>query len=133
MQLPSAHLGRLSMPAVLEIPEQQGLLLVTGERRGRLRVIDPCEGERWIDLSDLEQDHAVCRAVTFSRRPTTATKRFDISYFFPFLQRYRRSLVLVFVASFFIQIFSLAQPLIIQQIIDKVIGQNGMTKATNSL
>ena len=43
--------------------------------------------------------------------------------FFPFLQRYRRSLVLVFVASLFIQIFSLAQPLIIQQIIDKVIGQ----------
>ena len=42
---------------------------------------------------------------------------------FPFLQRYRRSLVLVFVASLFIQIFSLAQPLIIQQIIDKVIGQ----------
>ena len=31
--------------------------------------------------------------------------------------------MLVFVASFFIQIFSLAQPLIIQQIIDKVIGQ----------
>jgi len=123
MQLPSAHLGRLSLPAVLELPEQQGLLLVTGERRGRLRVIDPCEGERWIDLLELEQDQPVCRAVTFSRRPTTATKRFDISYFFPFLQRYRRSLVLVFVASFFIQIFSLAQPLIIQQIIDKVIGQ----------
>ena len=32
-------------------------------------------------------------------------------------------MVLVFVASLFIQIFSLAQPLIIQQIIDKVIGQ----------
>ena len=31
--------------------------------------------------------------------------------------------MLVFVASLFIQIFSLAQPLIIQQIIDKVIGQ----------
>ena len=123
MQLPSAHLGRLSLPAVLELSDQEGLLLLTGERRGRLRVIDPTEGERWIDLQALQQDQPACRAVTFSRRPTTATKRFDISYFFPFLQRYRRSLVLVFVASFFIQIFSLAQPLIIQQIIDKVIGQ----------
>ena len=123
MQLPSAHLGRLSLPAVLELPDELGLLLVTGERQGRLRVIDPTEGERWIDLQALEQDQPGCRAVTFSRRPTTATKRFDISYFFPFLQRYRRSLVLVFVASLFIQIFSLAQPLIIQQIIDKVIGQ----------
>ena len=121
MQLPSPHLGRLSLPAVLEIPEAEGLVLVTGSATGRLRVIDPLEGERWIELEEL--DELVCRAVTFSRRPTTSTKRFDISYFFPFLERYRRSLVLVFVASFFIQIFSLAQPLIIQQIIDKVIGQ----------
>ena len=111
------------MPAVIEIPHQQCLLLVTGASNGRLRVIDPCEGERWIDLHLLEEEQSVSRSVTFSRRPTTPTKRFDISYFFPFLQRYRRSLVLVFVASFFIQIFSLAQPLIIQQIIDKVIGQ----------
>ena len=123
MRLPQAHLGRLSLPSVLELPDQQGLVLVTGSSNGRLRIIDPCEGERWIGLQDLDQDQQYCRAVTFSRRPTTATKRFDISFFFPFLQRYRRSLVLVFVASLFIQIFSLAQPLIIQQIIDKVIGQ----------
>ena len=123
MKLPSAHLGRLSLPAALELPEAQGLVLVTGKSRNSLRVIDPREGERWIDLSEPELESQVCRAVTFSRRPTTATKRFDITYFFPFLKRYRRSLVLVFVASLFIQIFSLAQPLIIQQIIDKVIGQ----------
>ena len=90
-------------------------------------MIDPREGERWIDLFALEKNQTLCRAVTFSRRPNTATKRFDITYFFPFLQRYRLSLVLVFVASFFIQIFSLAQPLIIQQIIDKVIGQQNLT------
>ncbi len=123
MRLPSAHLGRLSLPAVLELPEAEGLGLVTGSANGRLRVIDPREGERWIDLVELAEETQVCRAVTFSRRPNTATKRFDITYFFPFLQRYRGSLILVFVASLFIQIFSLAQPLIIQQIIDKVIGQ----------
>ena len=123
MKLPSAHLGRLSLPAALELPEPEGLVLVTGSASGRLRVIDPSEGERWIALAELEQEQPACRAVSFSRRPNTATKRFDITYFFPFLQRYRRSLVLVFVASLFIQIFSLAQPLIIQQIIDKVIGQ----------
>ena len=123
MQLPAPHLGRLSLPAALELPVDEGLVLVTGSTGGSLRVIDPREGERWINLEELEQEQKVLRAVTFSRRPTTATKRFDITYFFPFLQRYRRSLVLVFVASLFIQIFSLAQPLIIQQIIDKVIGQ----------
>ena len=30
MRLPSAHLGRLSLPAVLELPEAEGLVLVTG-------------------------------------------------------------------------------------------------------
>ena len=123
MSLPAPHLGRVSLPAALELPDGEGLVLLTGSTSGRVRVIDPREGELWIDLEDLEQDQKVYRVVTFSRRPTTATKRFDITYFFPFLQRYRRSLVLVFVASLFIQIFSLAQPLIIQQIIDKVIGQ----------
>ena len=123
MRLPSAHLGRLSLPSALELQEGEGLVLVTGSDLGRLRVVDPREGERWIDLAALEQEQKICRAVSFSRRPTTATKRFDITYFFPYLERYRRSLVLVFVASLFIQIFSLAQPLIIQQIIDKVIGQ----------
>ena len=123
MQLPAPHLGRLSLPAVLELPEAEGLVLVTGSSKNSLRVIDPGEGERWIDLVELAQAQQVLRAVTFSRRPSSATKRFDITYFFPFLERYRRSLVLVFVASLFIQIFTLAQPLIIQQIIDKVIGQ----------
>ena len=85
---------------MLELPEPEGLLL-SPVQQGRLRVIDPSEGERWIALAELEQDQQVCRAVTFSRRPNTATKRFDITYFFPFLQRYRRSLVLVFVASLF--------------------------------
>ena len=36
MQLPSPHLGRLSLPAVLEIPEAEGLVLVTGSATGRL-------------------------------------------------------------------------------------------------
>ena len=80
IQLPSAHLGRLSLPAVLELPEAEGLVLVTGSIQGRLRVNDPCEGERWINLAELENQKE-CRAVTCSRRPTSATKRFDITYF----------------------------------------------------
>ena len=123
MQLPAAHLPRLALPALLELPEGEGLVLVTGQRQGAIRVIDPLEGERWLQLEALADAQPVLRAVTLSRRAGSATKRFDITYFFPFLLRYRRSLILVFVASLFINIFGLAQPLIIQQIIDKVIGQ----------
>jgi len=123
MQLPAAHLPRLSLPALLELPHGEGVVLLVGEQQGRLRVMDPLEGERWLPLEQLALELPLLRAVSFSRRAETATKRFDISYFFPFLKRYRRSLLLVFVASLFINIFGLAQPLLIQQIIDKVIGQ----------
>ena len=123
MQLPAAHLDRLALPALLELAEGEGIVLVNGSRNGQLRVIDPREGERSLPLAELADDQPLFRAVTLSRRATSATKRFDITYFFPFLQRYRKSLILVFVASLFINIFALAQPLIIQQIIDKVIGQ----------
>ena len=108
MKLPSAHLGRLMLPAVLELPEQQSLVLVTGYQKGRLRVIDPREGERWIDLLELEQLHPGCRAVTFSRRPTTATKRFDVSYSRSYSAI--EPLVLVFVARYLFRFFRWRSP-----------------------
>ena len=48
MQLPSAHLGRLSLPAALELPDAEGLVLVTGsaqrspagDRSPRRRALD---------------------------------------------------------------------------------------------
>ncbi len=122
-QIPPPHLDRVANPALLELPNGEGIALIAGSKDGSLRVIDPQEGERWLSLESLAKEQGFYRAVTICRRPESATKRFDISYFFPYLQRYRNSLILVFVASLFINIFSLAQPLLIQQIIDKVIGQ----------
>ena len=55
MHLPSAHLGRVSLPAALELPQAEGIVLVSGFVSGRLRVIDPREGESWIELGELQQ------------------------------------------------------------------------------
>lgn len=121
IQLPAPHLGRLQLPSLLETDE--GLLLVTGVRGLRLRVVDPQEGERYLNMPALAELQPTYRVVSLSRRPRTATKRFGLSYFLPYLQQHRRSLLLVFVASLFINIFGLINPLLIQQIIDKVIGQ----------
>jgi len=54
----------------------------------------------------------------------TPQERFGLSWFLPALQKYKRVLIEVFVASFFVQLFQLANPLMIQVIIDKVISQN---------
>ena len=54
----------------------------------------------------------------------TPQERFGINWFLPALQKYKRVLIEVFIASFFVQLFQLANPLMIQVIIDKVISQN---------
>jgi ATP-binding cassette subfamily B protein len=55
---------------------------------------------------------------------TTPQERFGLSWFLPSVKKYRRVLIEVFIASFFVQLFALANPLMIQVIIDKVIVQN---------
>ena len=54
----------------------------------------------------------------------TPQERFGLNWFYPALQKYKRVLIEVFIASFFVQLFQLANPLMIQVIIDKVISQN---------
>ncbi|GBF79452.1 peptidase domain-containing ABC transporter [Aphanothece sacrum] len=54
----------------------------------------------------------------------TPQERFGLNWFIPSLKKYRRVLIEVFIASFFVQIFGLVNPLMIQVIIDKVIVQN---------
>ncbi len=54
----------------------------------------------------------------------TPQQKFGLSWFVPVVSRYRWVLIQVFVASFFVQLFSLIHPLMIRVIIDKVIGQN---------
>lgn len=56
----------------------------------------------------------------------TPKRRFSLRWFIPSLLQYRKVLVEVLIASFFVQVFGLANPLVIQIIIDKVIIQNGI-------
>jgi len=56
----------------------------------------------------------------------TPQQRFGLQWFWPSIQKYRWVLIEVFVASFFVQLFGLANPLMVQLIIDRVIGQNSV-------
>lgn len=58
------------------------------------------------------------------RTKETPQERFGLSWFLPALRQYRRVLTEVLIASFFVQLFGLANPLMVQVIIDKVITQN---------
>ena len=56
----------------------------------------------------------------------TPQQKFGLSWFIPSLKQYRGVLTTVLVASLFVQVFGLANPLMVQVIIDRVIGQNSI-------
>ena len=60
------------------------------------------------------------------RTNTTPEQKFGPGWFWPALKRYRTVLIQVLAASFVIQLFTLANPLLIQVIIDKVINQRSL-------
>ena len=56
----------------------------------------------------------------------TQEKSFGTNWFVPVILEYKGVLIQVFVAGFVIQLFTLANPLLIQVIIDKVISQRSL-------
>ncbi|MBD0388537.1 MAG: peptidase domain-containing ABC transporter, partial [Nostoc sp. C3-bin3] len=66
------------------------------------------------------------RVLLLSATKETPQERFSLRWFIPYLSKHRRVLIEVFVASFFVQLAALANPLVVQLIIDKVITQNSI-------
>ena len=60
------------------------------------------------------------------RTSTSPTAKFDFTWFLPAIKRYKSTLLLVLGSSFIVQLFTLANPLLIQVIIDKVISQRSL-------
>ena len=78
------------MPAVIET--QDGIFLHAGFSDDKIKLIDPREGEVYFDVDELSSELDSYRIITFARRPDSATKRFGLSYFYPFLRKYSNAL-----------------------------------------
>ena len=122
----SSEMGtRLQTPSL--IPWAESFALVVRSNQKGLTLASPKEG-----ILELEPE---ALASTFpegidllllDRTNTTPNESFGPSWFWPALKRHRRVLIQVLVASFVVQLFALANPLLIQVIIDKVISQRSL-------
>ncbi|MGK7896885.1 MAG: peptidase domain-containing ABC transporter, partial [Xenococcus sp. (in: cyanobacteria)] len=102
-----------SLAVVYEISEKE--LVIAVPELG-LRRYEPEEFlESWGDVGEV---------LLLQKTKETPQERFGLSWFWPSIQKHKRILIEVFIASFFVQLFALANPLMIQVIIDKVISQN---------
>jgi len=123
-----ARLAQTPLPAIAALKD--GGFLLLGKAAGDRVLVQRPSAPRPEVLSSAEFE-AVWngRLVLMARRASLSNlaRRFDISWFFGAVQKYRHLLGEVLVASFFLQIFALITPLFFQVVIDKVLVHRGLS------
>jgi ATP-binding cassette, subfamily B, bacterial HlyB/CyaB len=122
-KVPAAAISQLETPVMLWWQEHfvllyhvsEKLIILASPDRGLIRLKPHSFGDLWGEEGEV---------LLLQPTKDTPQQKFGLSWFVPVVKRYRRVLIEVLVASFFVQLLSLANPLITQVIIDKVIIKN---------
>ena len=124
-RVPSVAGTRLQVPSML--PWQGGFALVIASNERGLKLASPKHGMVALEPEELaEQFPEGIELLLMERSNATPDQKFGPGWFWPALKRYRSVLIQVLAASFVVQLFTLANPLLIQVIIDKVISQRSL-------
>ena len=98
-------------------------------KKNKLIIGDPNDSIKELTFDELKNNFDFkddIETLIFQRTNKTPSKVFGLNWFKPAIKKHKKALIEVLIASIFVQLFQVMNPLIIQQIIDKVIGQNGM-------
>ncbi|MEA5552913.1 peptidase domain-containing ABC transporter [Anabaena cylindrica UHCC 0172] len=133
VDVPAAAIARIPAPALIQYSDSFAVIYAVDANTVVLGV--PSKGIIRLKpgklLEELETDDSnlqpQLRVLLLSATQETPQERFGLRWFLPYLSKYRRVLIEVFIASFFVQLAALANPLVIQLIIDKVIVQNSIS------
>ncbi len=124
-RVPISECTRLKTPSLMQWDE--GFVLVIGSSNNGLLLASPREGQITVSPEQIsERCPEGVEILLVDRSHNTPDQTFGFTWFLPALRRYRGVLVQIFVASFVVQLFGLANPLLIQVIIDKVISQRSL-------
>ena len=122
--LPEAQVIRASFPCIAVLCDQPSLIYEI--RRGEIFAVIPEYGSVRLPLSELLGEAGGARVLLLNPGRDAQRRKLGLSRFYPQIRKYRRSLIEVVMASLVLQLLNLAQPLVMQQIFDKVIGQQNL-------
>ncbi|GAX41861.1 cyclic nucleotide-regulated ABC bacteriocin/lantibiotic exporter [Tolypothrix sp. NIES-4075] len=134
ISLPVNAVGRLQAPAIVQWQDSFALLYEINTQAIVLGI--PEVGvlrQKTADVASIllqsatkpdESPKEAVPVLLLQQTRYTPQQKFGLSWFLPSLYKYRQVLIEVFIASFFVQLFGLANPLMTQVIIDKVLVQN---------
>jgi ATP-binding cassette, subfamily B, bacterial HlyB/CyaB len=132
IEISTNSITKIPTPALINYANSYAVVYETSEREIVLGV--PSKGivrrrpsELIASLEKGEDNYPQVQVLLLTTTKETQQQRFGFSWFLPYLTRYRRVLIEVFIASFFVQLAALANPLVVQLIIDKVIVQNSIS------
>ena len=129
LQLPADHLRDQDPPFLMILGES--LVVVQAVNHHGLLIADPLKAQEWVEWKDLPTppgDGTQGHIILLTRRSRSPKgEAFGFSSFIPYIKKHTRTFIEVIIASMLIQVFALANPLIIQIIIDKVIVQESLS------
>jgi ATP-binding cassette subfamily B protein len=126
VKVPAPLLGRIEAPGLIVFGDEICVLYQTGPRG--VAVASPVSGLHRIPVGDFVAKYTGEVDVLLLRPlPDETKEKFSFRWFLPAIRKHKRVLAEVFIASFFIQLLSLANPLLTQIIIDKVLVQNSIS------
>jgi ATP-binding cassette subfamily B protein len=131
LMLPATALRDQDAPFLMILGDAP--LVVQGVSTHGLLIADPIAKEKndqqkWTAWKDLPEPGEQGYPILLTRRSRAPKgEAFGFRSFLPYIRKHTRTFLEVIVASFFIQIFALSNPMIIQVIIDKVIVQESLS------
>jgi len=128
LKVDDVQVSRLTLPA-LALGTGGPVVLWDFDPTGMLIVGDPASGQELLSPRSLPgwDEEGKLEVLCVERNARTPTKRFGLGWFVPALKQHKTVLIQVLIASFFVQLFGLLNPLLIQQIIDAVISQGNVS------
>ncbi|MHC5858903.1 peptidase domain-containing ABC transporter [Nostoc sp.] len=132
IELPVASIARIPTPALIRYGDSFAVLYAADTNTVVVGVpsqgIVRCKPAQLVEQLEVDPTNfpPQVRVLLLSATKETPQERFSLRWFIPYLSKHRRVLIEVFIASFFVQLAALANPLVVQLIIDKVITQNSI-------
>ena len=120
------QIRKLELPVLTKLNGK--FLIITETAKGSMTLADPEDG--WLNYSyeDAKTEWGErIEIIIIKKLSDTPQKEFGWGWFAPVIRRFQWPLIQVLLASLFIQLFQLANPLLLQQIIDKVISQSNLS------
>ncbi|WP_269623831.1 ABC transporter transmembrane domain-containing protein [Prochlorococcus marinus] len=116
------------IPRLSLISWKDSFALVKDSNAEFLEIVSPNEGIIRLHPNNFNEnfDKGFIELLLVEKNEQTPEEKFGIKWLLPVINKYRGILLQVLLASFVVQLFGLANPLMIQVIIDKVISQRSL-------